>query len=87
MLLKHPVLVFKTQLDGSDDDKLISCPCKQKSDDDDDGNLAKERQQIKMLLLTGVIDTYLYVRLLGIDYSLVHRLPGPDLCLLPCLPG
>lgn len=38
-------------------------------------------------LLTGVIDIYLSVSLTGADYSLVYRFLGPDLCLLPCLPG
>lgn len=38
-----------------------------------------------LLLLTGVIDTSSPPP--GVDYSLVHRFPGPDLCLLPRLPG
>lgn len=67
---------------------------------DDDGNLANNDDSdtvmtagimvVKMLLLllTKVIDTSsLSLPLTGVDYSVVHRFPGPDLCIFPCLPG
>ncbi len=66
---------------------------------DDDGNLARNDDSdtvmiagimtVKMLLLllTGVIDTNPSVSPSGVDYGLVHRFPGADLCLLPRLPG
>lgn len=62
-------------------------------DDDNDGLMPSHNDgdhlmtAVQTLLLTGVTDACRSASLSGADYSLVHRFPGPDLCLIPCLPG